>query len=107
MPQRLQIDIGCDYGASTIIMAKAYSNSTFYGFDYHTQSIVSARKQAEREGLTKDRIKFEVASSINFPFPYTEASSDGSSNNNRQQEVEGYDLITFFDNFHDMSDLIQ
>src|SRR5919198_4721620 len=28
-------DVGCGYGASTIIMARAYPNSTFYGFDYH------------------------------------------------------------------------
>lgn len=29
-------DVGCGFGASTIIMAKAYSTSTFIGFDYHT-----------------------------------------------------------------------
>jgi 2-polyprenyl-3-methyl-5-hydroxy-6-metoxy-1,4-benzoquinol methylase len=87
-------DIGCGYGASTIILAKAYPNSTFYGFDYHAQSIESARKQAEREGLSNDRIKFEVASSTDFPGP-TDFTDRGDA---------GYDLITFFDCFHDMSD---
>jgi len=28
-------DIGCGLGASTILMAGAYPNSTFIGFDYH------------------------------------------------------------------------
>ena len=41
-------DIGCGYGASTIIMAKAYPSSTFWGFDYHEGSIEAARKAAER-----------------------------------------------------------
>jgi SAM-dependent methyltransferase len=100
-------DVGCGYGASTIIMAKAYPNSTFYGFDYHTQSIESARKQSEREGLTKDRIKFEVASSTNFPGPSTTITGTASSTSAMQKPSipdDCYDLITFFDCFHDMSD---
>jgi 2-polyprenyl-3-methyl-5-hydroxy-6-metoxy-1,4-benzoquinol methylase len=78
-------DIGCGYGASTIIMARAYPNSTYYGFDYHAPSIESARKLAKKEGLTADRVKFEVGSATNFT-------------------GENYDLITFFDCFHDMPD---
>jgi hypothetical protein len=31
-------DVGCGLGASTILMAKEYANSTFYGFDYHAGS---------------------------------------------------------------------
>jgi tRNA G46 methylase TrmB len=54
-------DIGCGFGATTTIMAKAYHNSTFYGFDYHAPSVESARKQAKKEALTEDRLKFEVA----------------------------------------------
>jgi hypothetical protein len=38
-----------------MIMAKAYPNSTFYGFDYHAPSVESARKQAEKEAVTEDR----------------------------------------------------
>src|SRR6201997_773308 len=37
-------DIGCGHGASTVILAKEYPNSTFVGFDYHQPSIDSARK---------------------------------------------------------------
>jgi tRNA G46 methylase TrmB len=32
-------DVGCGHGASTIIMAKAYPKSKFFGFDYHSGSI--------------------------------------------------------------------
>ena len=61
------VDIGCGHGISTIIMAKAYPNSKFYGFDNHSASIDYARNKARDEGLGEDRIHFEVASSTNFP----------------------------------------
>lgn len=32
-------DIGCGYGASTLIMAEAWPNSEFIGFDYHAESV--------------------------------------------------------------------
>src|SRR5215469_1250608 len=82
-------DIGCGHGISTILMAKAYPNSKFYGFDNHPASIEYARNKAMKEGLSEDRIKFEVASSTNFPL----ANSDSQ-----------YDLIAFFDCLHDMED---
>ena len=77
-------DVGCGLGASTILMAKAFPNSEFVGFDYHDRSIESARKRAEEAGVG-DRVKFEVSSSKAFP-------------------GEGYDLVTFFDCLHDMGD---
>jgi SAM-dependent methyltransferase len=78
-------DIGCGHAVSTINMAKAYPNSKFVGFDYHRPSIEIARKRAKEEGLTEDRITFEVASSTDFP------SKD-----------DGYDLVVFVDSLHDM-----
>jgi SAM-dependent methyltransferase len=78
-------DVGCGHAISTIIMAKAYPNSKFIGFDYHEASIEVARKRAKEEGLTEDRITFEVASSTDFP-----------------SKSDGYDLVTFFDCLHDM-----
>jgi ubiquinone/menaquinone biosynthesis C-methylase UbiE len=69
-------------------MAKTYSNSKFIGFDYHKPSIEVACKKAREEGLSEDRITFEVASSTDFP-------------NNKG---EGYDLVAFFDCLHDMGD---
>jgi 2-polyprenyl-3-methyl-5-hydroxy-6-metoxy-1,4-benzoquinol methylase len=85
-------DIGCGHGISTILMAKAYPNSKFYGFDNHPASIEYARRKAKEEGLGEDRIQFEVASSTNYPSPKKDA------------EEGGYDLIAFFDCLHDMED---
>ena len=89
-------DIGCGHGISTILMAKAYPNSKFYGFDNHPASIEYATNKAKEEGLCEDRIKFEVASSTNFPV--------ATDNNNDNQIEKGYDLIAFFDCLHDMED---
>jgi 2-polyprenyl-3-methyl-5-hydroxy-6-metoxy-1,4-benzoquinol methylase len=83
-------DIGCGHGISTILMAKAYPNSKFYGFDNHPASIEYARKKAKEEGLGEDRIQFEVASSTNYSAP--------------KDAERGYDLIAFFDCLHDMED---
>jgi 2-polyprenyl-3-methyl-5-hydroxy-6-metoxy-1,4-benzoquinol methylase len=77
-------DIGCGHGASTLIMAKAYPNSKFVGFDYHEGSIQAARKRAQDAGLT-DRTSFETAKSTDYP---------GTE----------YDLVTHFDCLHDMGD---
>ncbi len=77
-------DVGCGHGASTLIMAKAYPNSHFYGFDNHAPSIDHARDAALESGLN-DRVRFEVADARSFP-------------------GEGYDLIGFFDCLHDMGD---
>lgn len=77
-------DVGCGLGASTIIMAQAYPNSEFVGFDYHDKSIEQANKKAAEAGVG-DRVKFEVAASKEFP---------GTD----------YDLVAFFDCLHDMGD---
>jgi len=79
-------DIGCGHGSSTIIMAQAYPNSRFWGFDNHEGSISTARERAKDAGVS-DRVTFEVANASDFP------------------KVEGgYDLIAFFDCLHDMGD---
>jgi SAM-dependent methyltransferase len=77
-------DIGCGHGASTIIMAEAFPNSQFAGFDYHEASIERAEEAAEQAGVG-DRISFEVAAAKDYP---------GS----------GYDLVSVFDCLHDMGD---
>ena len=40
-------DVGCGLGASTLLMAKAYPKSKFYGFDYHDKSIEAAREACQ------------------------------------------------------------
>ena len=92
-------DVGCGHGISTILMAKAYPNSKFIGYDYHETSIDIARKRAREEGLTEDRITFEVASSTNFP----SENNEGDGNDNDEDDL-GYDLVAFFDSLHDMGD---
>jgi 2-polyprenyl-3-methyl-5-hydroxy-6-metoxy-1,4-benzoquinol methylase len=77
-------DVGCGLGASTILMAQAYPNSTFIGFDYHDKSIEMARQRADESGVG-ERVRFQVAKAKDYP---------GS----------GYDFVTFFDCLHDMGD---
>ena len=50
-------DVGCGLGASTILMAQAYPNSTFVGYDYHDGSIEMARRKAIEAGVA-DRVQF-------------------------------------------------
>ncbi|MFP4626284.1 MAG: class I SAM-dependent methyltransferase [Natronomonas sp.] len=77
-------DIGCGHGASTIVMAEAFPESTFVGIDYHEPSIAEARERAEDAGVA-DHVEFEVA---------TAKSYNGGN----------YDFVTTFDAFHDMGD---
>ncbi len=78
-------DVGCGHGASTLLMAQAYPDSSFVGFDYHALSIEQARQRAQEAGLGEGHLRFEVASAKDFP---------GS----------GYDLVAMFDCLHDMGD---
>lgn len=78
-------DVGCGHGASTILMAQAFPNSQFVGFDYHGPSIGWARRAANRAGVTN--AKFEVATASDF-------------------HGAAYDLVAFFDCLHDMGDPI-
>src|ERR1700689_522562 len=59
-------DVGCGKGASPLLMAKAFPNSRFFGFDYHDKSIAAARESAERQGLAS-RVTFEVSKAKEFP----------------------------------------
>jgi SAM-dependent methyltransferase len=77
-------DIGCGHGASTIIMARAFPNSEFWGFDNHEASIEHARRAAEEAGV-EDRVHFEVANAQTVP-------------------DKQFDIVAFFDCLHDMGD---
>ena len=76
-------DVGCGHGASTILMAQAFPESTFVGIDYHPSSIETAQQRASAAGIS------------NAHFQVAEATSYGA---------DGYDLIAFFDCVHDMAD---
>jgi SAM-dependent methyltransferase len=77
-------DLGCGKGASTVLMAKAFPKSQFFGFDYHDKSIEGARSTAAKEGL-EARLNFGIANAKAFP-------------------GKDYDLVTVFDCLHDMGD---
>jgi SAM-dependent methyltransferase len=76
-------DVGCGHGASTILMAKAFPNAEFIGYDYHSPSIEVARERAQASNLRNAR--FEVADAVSY------AERD-------------LDFIAFFDCLHDMAD---
>ncbi|MDB5451922.1 MAG: SAM-dependent methyltransferase [Caulobacteraceae bacterium] len=77
-------DIGCGHGASTILMAQAYPNSRFHGFDYHGPSIERAQEAAATAGVA-DRVTFQTASAQTYP-------------------GDSFDLTCVFDALHDMGD---
>jgi SAM-dependent methyltransferase len=77
-------DVGCGHGASTIVMAKSFPNSTFRGFDYYDESIEIATSRAADGGVAGSA-QFEKAPASSYP-------------------GTGYDLVTMFDCLHDMGD---
>jgi len=77
-------DVGCGHGSSTILMAQAFPNSTFHGFDFHAPSIEHARERARAAGVASNTI-FEVVTAKEYPGKH-------------------YDLVTIFDALHDMGD---
>ncbi len=77
-------DVGCGHGHSTIMMAEAFPNSRFRGFDVHAESIDAARAYAVEAGVA-DRVEFQIADARSYDGP-------------------DYDLICFFDCLHDLGD---
>jgi SAM-dependent methyltransferase len=77
-------DVGCGHGASTVIMAQAFPNSEFFGFDYHAPSIERAHEAAKEAGVD-DRTTFATDAAKEYP-------------------GHDYDLVCVFDCLHDMGD---
>jgi SAM-dependent methyltransferase len=77
-------DVGCGHGHSTVLMAEAFPNSTFFGIDPHEASIMAAAEHAQAAGVS-DRVSFTVGTADDLP-------------------EQGFDLICFFDALHDMGD---
>ena len=77
-------DVGCGHGHSTVLMAQAFPNSRFHGYDTHAESIAAARTHAAEAGVA-DRVTFSVADATGYA-------------------EDGFDLICFFDALHDMGD---
>ena len=79
-------DVGCGYGHSTLLMAQAFPQSRFHGFDVHSASIDEARRNAADAGLAA-RVGFDVARAVDYP-------------------GKNYGLLCFFDCLHDLGDPI-
>ena len=76
-------DVGCGHGLSTVLMAQAFPNSTFTGYDFHPGSVAAAKAHALAHGVAN--VRFEVARAQDF------AARD-------------LDFVTCFDCLHDMGD---
>jgi len=77
-------DVGCGLGWSSIGMARAYPNVSVDGLDLDEASVGLARRNAAEAGLA-DRVRFV----------HGNAASPNLAG--------GYDLVTMFESFHDMS----
>ncbi len=76
-------DIGCGQGIALNLMAQAFPNSRFVGYDLSEEGIAAARTKAELRGL--DNVRFEVKDAT------------------RLEERDRYQLITAFDVIHDLA----
>ncbi|HEY6799302.1 MAG TPA: methyltransferase domain-containing protein [Agromyces sp.] len=77
-------DVGAGHGHTTVLMAEAFPNSRFHGYDSHAASVSEARRNARDAGV-QDRAVF------------SEVRAD-------EYEQRGFGLICFFDSLHDMGD---
>ena len=77
-------DVGCGVGFSTLLMAEAFPNSTFVGYDFHAPSIAEAKAHVASHNLA-DRVRFETAPA-------------------KAIAERDFDLVTMFDCLHDMGD---
>lgn len=77
-------DIGCGVGFSTLLMAEAFPNSSFIGYDFHGPSIEQANAHAAAHGLS-DRVSFQTVAA-------------------KEIAERDFDLVTMFDCLHDMGD---
>ena len=78
------LDVGSGSGRALNLMARAFPNSRFVGYDISEEGISRARAEAARNGTTNVRFEVKDAATLD--------------------EADGYDLITTFDAVHDQAD---
>jgi SAM-dependent methyltransferase len=76
-------DIGCGQGHAINLMAKAFPNSRFTGYDFSEEGVAAGKAEAKQWGLT------------NATFEVRDAAKLGAK--------EQFDLITTFDAIHDQA----
>lgn len=89
LTQRLEagidvLDVGCGSGRALNLMARAFPESRFTGYDFSEEGISRARAEAAENGANNSH--FEVKDAATF------------------DESDRYDLITTFDAVHDQAD---
>ncbi len=77
------LDIGCGSGHAVNLMAKAFPNSRFVGYDFSNEGIAAAKEEARRLKLSNARFAVKDVTSLDEP--------------------KRYDLITAFDSIHDQA----
>jgi len=76
-------DVGCGAGHAINVMAKAFPNSRFTGYDFSEEGIAAGRKEAAEWGLTNAIFQVQDVAELN--------------------NAEAFDLITVFDAIHDQA----
>jgi ubiquinone/menaquinone biosynthesis C-methylase UbiE len=77
------LDVGCGSGHSINVVAKAFPESRFTGYDFSEEAINAARAEAAKLGLSNTRFEVQDVSKIDEP--------------------KRYHLITAFDSIHDQA----
>ncbi len=77
------LDVGCGRGRALMLMAETFPQSNFMGYDFSTEAITDANRNANERGLSN--VRFEVKDVADT------------------KESERYELITAFDAIHDQA----
>ncbi len=77
------LDIGCGEGHAINVMARAFPNSRFTGYDFSEEGVAGGQREAKEWNLTNARFVVKDVATIDEP--------------------AGYDLITAFDAIHDQA----
>ncbi|TMB94129.1 MAG: class I SAM-dependent methyltransferase [Chloroflexi bacterium] len=88
LKERLQtgidvLDVGCGQGHAINVMARAFPNSRFTGYDFSDEGIAAGQAEASQWGLSNARLVVKDIATID--------------------EKNAYDLITAFDAIHDQA----
>lgn len=76
-------DVGCGQGHAVNLMATAFPNSRFIGYDFSPEAVAAGRDEAHRLQLTNATFEVRDAAELDV--------------------IQGYDLITAFDAIHDQA----
>jgi SAM-dependent methyltransferase len=76
-------DIGCGRGHAINLMAQAFPNSRFVGYDFSEEGVCAGREEAQRLGLANARFEARDVTDLGAP--------------------DQFDLVTAFDAIHDQA----